>query len=77
MNESEYFKSPKFQQDMLNLINDETLNQNLPKVYLNSNSELVKEYPDGKIEILKKIKIKTDFDSNNCCPKKNKNGKNK
>lgn len=75
--ELEYFLSDGFKEDMLNIVNSETLNKNLPKVYLNSNNELVKEYPDGRIEILKKIKTKTDFDSNNCCPKIKKYGKNK
>ena len=52
----EYLKSEKFQQAMLERIKEDTWKEGLPMIYMDKEGWLVKEWEDGKIEKVKKLK---------------------
>jgi hypothetical protein len=51
--ESEYFQSKEFKDAIKKQIKKDTWSKGLPMVYLNSEGQIVKEWEDGRIEIVK------------------------
>ena len=52
----EYFNSEEFQKTIRERIEEDTWNEGLPMIYMDKEGWLVKEWKDGKIEKLKKLK---------------------
>lgn len=52
----DYFKSEEFQQVVREKIKEETWNEGLPMIYMDKEGWLVKEWKDGKIEKVKKLR---------------------
>ena len=55
-NVMDYFKSEDFQQAVREKIKEETWNEGLPMIYMDKEGWLVKEWKDGKIEKVKKLR---------------------
>ena len=52
--ETNFLKSKKFKEGFREQVEKDTWGQGLPMVYLRGN-EIVRHYPDGRIEVIKKI----------------------
>lgn len=51
--ESEYFKSQEFEDGIEKIIQRDTWDKGLPRVYLDSNGNIVKHWKDGTVKIIK------------------------
>ena len=51
-----YLQSEEFQKVMLERIKEDTWNEGLPMIYMDDEGWLVKEWKDGKIEKVKKLR---------------------
>ena len=54
--ELKYFNSKEFKDNISKIIDEDTWDKDLPKIYLNDKDEIVEHYKNGTINIIKKIK---------------------
>ena len=51
--ELNYFNSKEFKDNMIKIIEEDTWDKGLPKIYLNDKDEIIEHYKNGTIKILK------------------------
>lgn len=54
--ELEYFQSQEFKDGICKIIEKDTWDKGLPKVYMNNKREIVEHWKDGTINVIKKLK---------------------
>lgn len=54
MSESKHYRTSRFNKAYQDIVKKDTWDKGLPMVYKDKNGDIIRHYPDGKIEIITK-----------------------